>query len=37
VDQFGIFPKFGPDTEIATYKAKSYLKIKSGWTYNSGL
>ncbi len=37
VEKFGIFPKFNSETEIATYTAKSYLKIASGWTYNSGL
>ena len=38
VDKFGIFPKFTADTEIKDYiNVKSYLKIKGGWTYNTGL
>ena len=37
VEKFGIFPKFGPDTEIATYEAKAYLKLSQGWVYNSAI
>lgn len=37
IDEFGIYPKFGQSTEIATYKATSYLKINSGETYNAGI
>ena len=37
IDEFGIYPKFGQNTKIATYKATSYLKINSGETYNAGI
>ena len=38
VDKFGIFPKFTAGTKIKDYiNVKSYLKIKGGWTYNTGL
>ena len=37
VDEFGVYPKFGSGTDIITYNPKSYLKILSGDTYNSGI
>ena len=37
VSEFGIYPKFGSTTVISTYTAKSYLKITSGDTYNTGI
>lgn len=37
VDEFGIYPKFSTDTELATYTTKSYLKIHSGDIYNTGI
>ena len=37
VGEFGVFPKFGTETDISTYSAKSYLKLKSGSTYNTGI
>jgi hypothetical protein len=37
VGEFGVYPKFGNGTDIVTYDPKSYLKILSGNTYNSGI
>ena len=37
IDEFGIYPKFGTNTNLSNYNAKSYLKIKSGSTYNAGI
>ena len=37
VTEFGIYPKFGSSTVISSYSAKSYLKITSGDTYNTGI
>ena len=37
VGEFGVYPKFGSGTDITVYSPKSYLKILSGNTYNSGI
>jgi hypothetical protein len=37
VEEFGIYPKFGTNTDISKYEAKSYLKILDGKTYNAGI
>lgn len=37
VDGFGLYPKFGTNTDITTYSAKSFLKLKVGDTYNTGI
>lgn len=37
VEEFGVYPKFGTNTEIPKYTAKSYLKILQGETYNTGI
>lgn len=35
--QFKLSPSFGRDTEVATYVAKSYLRMKAGTYFNTGI
>lgn len=35
--QFKLSPSFGKDTEVSTYTAKSYLRIKAGTYFNTGI
>lgn len=35
--QFKLSPSFGRDTEVATYTAKSYLRMKEGIYFNTGI
>jgi hypothetical protein len=34
---WGLYPKFTSNTDLSTYTSTSYLKVKTGYTYNFGI